>query len=234
MDLFEEITNGLHLNENFEDETSRRQKAQRALQNRNADIRTMCILTAENPMGNALSPEENKIRRTEMETYLTNAHYAWFRVKGKYGNVEKSHIIYNISLNDALTLGKKYNQESLIFINVNHSDSSAIYEYWEKTANGDYQKTHERKEYIMMDDADDFYTALSRSFKFQIPFFDGNENADKEISEQIAHVEEKINSKYLTEERKEHYLNNLLDDSKTGRCKYESRGNLFGGWKTLE
>ena len=60
MDLFEEITNGLHLNENFEDETSRRQKAQRALQNRNADIRTMCILTAENPMGNALSPEENR------------------------------------------------------------------------------------------------------------------------------------------------------------------------------
>lgn len=212
------------------DETSRRRKAQMALNGKLANVKTICIMSAENPMGNALTPEENKIRRTELETYLTNAHFPWFRIKGKYGNVEKSHMIYNITLSDALELGKKYNQESIIFIAI-ENDGKVSYQYWDKGETGDYKKQHERNEYLKMDDADDFYSAISRSFKFQIPFFDGSDDAGNEMNEQISKLNEKVDSKYLSENDKERYFNNILNEDKTKKCRYESRGCLFGGWK---
>ena len=228
--FFKSIINELKLNENNTTETTRRQKAQHALQNKNRDIKTMCILSAENPMSKQLSSAENKARRVALEIYLKNANYAWFRIKGKYGNDEKSHIIYNISLNDACQLGKKFQQESIIFIYVDFENESAKYYYLEMDENGEYVKTHERENYIMMDDADDFYSAISRAFKFQIPFFDGSDEIKTEIAEQIDYLQSKISNKCLSEERKNKYLNTLLDESKTGKSKYESRGNLFGGW----
>ena len=228
--LFEQVSEDV-LNENSFEETSRRQKAQQALDGRLKNVKTFCIMSAENPMGNELSREENAERRNELETYLSNANYPWFRIKGKYGNEEKSHMIYNITQSDAERLGKMFDQESIIFSDLN-DDGEISYTYLEKGEDGEYQKTHERGEYIDMSDADDFFSKISRKFKFQIPFFDGSDDepAEETLAEQFKKINEKVESKFIDESRLNKYLSNMVNEKKTAKCRWEARGNLFGGW----
>ncbi len=211
-------------------ETSRRQKAQQALDGRLKNVKTFCIMSAENPMGDELPPEDNAKRRSELEIYLSNANYPWFRIKGKYGNEEKSHMIYNITRSDAERLGKMFNQESIIFSELDN-DGEIHYLYLEKGKDGDYQETHRRDEYIDMSDADDFFSKISRKSKFQIPFFDGSDDEAAEmIAEHFKRINEKVDSKFIDESRLKNYLSNMVNEKKTAKCRWEARGNLFGGW----
>lgn len=227
--IFEQVSDDI-INENSFEETSRRQKAQQALDGRLKNVKTFCIMTAENPMGVELPPEDNTKRRDELETYLSNANYPWFRIKGKYGNNEKSHMIYNITRSDAERLGKMFNQESIIFSELD--DSGAIhYLYLEKGEGGEYQETHKRDEYVDMSDAVDFFSEIGRKFKFQIPFFDGSDDStDEMISEHFKKINEKVDSKFIDETRLNKYLSNMVNEKKTAKCRWEARGNLFGGW----
>ena len=227
--IFEQVSEDV-INENSFEETSRRQKAQQALDGRLKNVKTFCIMSAENPKGEALPPEENAKRRNELETYLSNANYPWFRIKGKYINDEKSHMIYNITRSEAERLGKMFNQEGIIFSELD-ADGAIHYLYLEKGDNGEYQKTHERNEYIDMSNADDFFSRISRKFKFQIPFFDGSDEETAEMmAEHINKINEKVDSKFIDESRLNRYLSNMVNEKKTAKCRWEARGNLFGGW----
>ena len=227
--IFEEVSNDI-INENSFKETSRRQKAQQVLDGRLKNVKTFCIMSAENPMGNQLPPEDNAKRRNELETYLSNANYPWFRIKGKYGNDEKSHMIYNITRSDAERLGKMFNQQSIIFSELNEN-GEVSYLYLERGNDGEYQETHKRNEYIDMGNADDFFSNISRKSKFQIPFFDGSdEEVGEMISEHFKMINEKVESKFIDESRLDKYLSNVVNEKKTAKCRWEARGNLFGGW----
>lgn len=222
-------------------ETTRRQKAQRAINGKY--VRTMAILTSENPMGKAYperlkSREEesghtmefNRGRRDDLEMRLSTGNYPYFKVKGQYGSKEKSYIIYNIPLSDTLYLGKYYNQESVIFIQI-EDDGNVSYEYWEQNGDGNFSMAHKRTEYIDMNDADDFFTKISRKFKFQIPFFDGSDENGNELNEQIATLYDNVQSKGLTNEEVNRRTLRAIDESLTGKARYASRGTLYGGWK---
>lgn len=222
-------------------ETTRRQKAQRAINGKY--VRTMAILTSENPMGKAYperlkskedesghTMEFNRGRRDDLEMRLSTGNYPYFKVKGQYGSKEKSYIIYNIPLSDTLYLGKYYNQESVIFIQI-EDDGNVSYEYWEQNGDGNFSMAHKRTEYIDMNDADDFFTKISRKFKFQIPFFDGSDENGNELNEQIATLYDKVQSKGLTNEEVNRRTLRAIDESLTGNARYASRGTLYGGWK---
>lgn len=211
------------------EETTRRQKAQSAIVGKNQNVRTLAILSAENPMGKKASEEENKEKREKLETYLNNANYAWFRIKGKYGNKEKSHIIYNISLEDAKTIGEMFQQESIIFVNMSDGEGKISYQYWETDGVNPYKMTHERNEIIRRDEADDFYSTICRAFKFQVPFFDGSDELKEEINGQEKALNELLEEKQLSDEDIQRYLDNILDEEKTGKRKWECRGNMYGG-----
>lgn len=227
-------------NNEFLNETTRKQKAIQSISGNNKRVKTMAILSPENPMSNKyperLSSKEdesghtmdfNRGRRDDIEAYLTIGNFAWFRMKGKYVNKEKSYIVYNISFEDAEHISKKYNQESFIFITCNNDE--VTYQYWEQNGDGKYNMTHERSEYIDMADADDFYSKISRKFKFQIPFFDGSDDNKEQISEHIETMNRTIAKKNLNESEIEAKINECIDSNRTGKGRYYSRGTLYGG-----
>ena len=67
-------------------ETTRRQKAQRAINGKY--VRTMAILTSENPRGNPYpeglkTMEFNRGRRDDLEMRLSTGYYSYFKLKGE-------------------------------------------------------------------------------------------------------------------------------------------------------
>ena len=190
----------------------------RAISNADNNIRTMAILTSENPRYDVSSDGENvnnADRRENLEKDLKLGHYAWFPVKGQYEGKENSYIVYNISLDNALHLGRKFGQESIVFIEDGHC------QYWEQSGDGKYTKTHEREMHQRLDmtNADDYYTQVSRDFKFQLPFFDGSDENRETMNESIKYVNKviKLRVKDLNEAKKsvEDTKTDLVDISET-------------------
>lgn len=206
-------------------ETSRRQKASAALNGQNSNIKTMAILTSENPRYDVTSDGNNMTntdRRENLEKDLKLGHYAWFPVKGQYEGKENSYIIYNISLDNALYLGRKFGQESIIFIDGSHC------EYWEQSGDGKYKKTHEREmsQRLDMSDADDYFTQVSRAFKFQLPFFDGSDDNKDAMGESFNYTVNVISKNIKSiDEAKKRVMNSI--DSTSGYNRFCNRGELY-------
>jgi hypothetical protein len=81
------------------------------------DFKSWCFITAWNPFSKALSVEENIALNSLLEQDLT--HYAVFAAEGKdtIGNwpPEISFFVGNISREDAIYFGKKYEQNAIVF-----------------------------------------------------------------------------------------------------------------------
>ena len=208
-------------------ETSRRQKAIQTLNMKNKRVKSFALLTSENPMGRELSKRDNKELRDRLENYLSDGNYAWFPVRGQYGSRENSYMIYNISLDDTLEIGYKFNQESVIF--VERDKEEVLYQYWEKDESGEYELAHTREEYLDMVDSDDFYTQISRNFKFQIPFFDGSDENKEIMNEQIRYLNDVLDSRNYSNENIENKIEMTLESDRSGSSKYRHRGSLYGG-----
>ena len=210
---------------NVLDETSRKQKVVHALNGENSNIRTMAILTSENPRYDVTSDgdnKNNKDRRENLEKDLKLGHYAWFPVKGHYEGKENSYIVYNISLDNALYLGRKFGQESIIFI-----DGSNC-EYWEQAGDGKYRKTHERKmsQRLDMSNADDYFTQVSRAFKFQLPFFDGSDDNQETMGESIRYTNNIISKNVKSIADANRRINESIN-SVSGYNRFCHRGELY-------
>lgn len=207
-------------------ETSRRQKAVAAIKSWHSTIKTMAILTCENPRYSVYSDGDNQTnadRCEELEKDLKLGHYAWFPVKGQYDGKENSYIIYNIPLQDALFLEKKYGQESIIFIDKTHC------EYWEQEGDGKYAKTHEREmsQRLDMTNAQNLFTSIGKNFKFQIPFFDGSDENRATMAESMKYVCETIHKRMKTLDEVQRRLQTCLE-AKSGWNKYCNRSELYG------
>ena len=200
-------------------ETSRRQKEQQAIQGTNRRVRTMAIISAENPMGNTMNNEYNQQAREELERQLAIGHYRYFKVKGNYDGIENSVMIYNISIEDTLYLCYKYNQESVIFVDM-QNDGEISYQYWQGDDNSSQLKL-QREEHEIVDatDDDDYCTQISKKFKFRIPFFDHI----KEINYDLSLRENDIDVDRLITE--------CLESNRTRKSKYIKRGQLYGKHK---
>lgn len=73
------------------------------------------ILTAENPNAKEGTTEENKLANESLLNDLKSMGYNPVPAEGRYaGNVENSFFVPGLSKEDALTLGKKYGQESVM------------------------------------------------------------------------------------------------------------------------
>ena len=75
------------------------------------------LLTAENPMAQPLTEEENKQLNQKAEEWLTSKGYNPRRITGKYNQAENSFFVPNLTKQDAIEFAKQFNQES-----VAHSD----------------------------------------------------------------------------------------------------------------
>ena len=201
------------------DETSRRQKAQQSIMGKNRRVKTMAIISAYNPMGGDgtnLPEHYNKQAHEELINNLRVGQFKYFEVVGKYKTFEKSVIAYNISLDDTLFLCYKYNQESVIFIDLT-DDNEISYQYWEGDEhNSRLKKQREEHEITNAANDTDAYTQISKKFKFRIPFFESIQNYINELDER---------SKIYDVDK---LISECLEDGWSGKHKYICRGKLHG------
>lgn len=163
------------------------------LHNISKNIRTFCIITGNNPMTNVndkdiLSGEENDVRNKELECYLHEHAFNFFKIIDEYDIPGKSFIIYNIPLNFCKSIGKMFDQKSFVYAIINHGDScvNINLRFYLKGSSEKSNATQKNKEYILeeeiskikkMDfdiDADisleNYYTGIGKKFKVIIPF----------------------------------------------------------------
>lgn len=173
--------------------TSRKQKAISTILHKRLKVKTAAILTAENPQWpkDELPKDYNDKTQKEPIEYLQRGYYLYFPVKGYYNGLEHSLIIYNISLEDALYYGYYFNQESIVFIDM--QTNRAAYQYWEGDDKFSPMKM-QKEEYVIIDasDAEDFYTQICRNFKFKIPF-EFEESTVEDIKNQMINVSNALN-----------------------------------------
>lgn len=198
----------------------------KAMNGTNSNVKTMAILTSENPRYDVSSDGENdnnSNRRDNLEKDLKLGHYAWFPIKGQYEGKENSYIVYNISLDNAIYLARRFGQESIIFI-----DNDKC-QYWEQNGDGKYSKTHERdmSQRLDMTAADDYFTQISRAFKFQIPFFDGSDENKETMGESIKYVNEVINKRVPNLNEAKGRIETSMNAS-SGYNRFCNRGILYG------
>jgi hypothetical protein len=131
-------------------------------------IDTVGIMTAENPMGEKMPPEYNKYMLSELKRILRDNNYGFHEVMGKYGNIENSLIIPNISKNFMISLCEKFDQESIIW-GEKIEDNKMRFHYIEQ----DGTVIESIDEIFIGEEAqkrDDFFTWV-QTRKFYIPFF---------------------------------------------------------------
>lgn len=142
-------------------------KLLRSLAGMEPSIDTVGIITAENPMAQKFSPEQNNKRNKDLADELRALGYGFYQVKGKYGNAEKPFVIPNVSKDDIMKLGKIFEQDAVIF--VEKTPEGSVAEMIE--THGDHASVKSRVILPIATDAEDFYTQY-KGRKFVIPFFD--------------------------------------------------------------
>ncbi len=141
------------------------------LQGRVASVDTVGFMTGENPMAQKMSSRENKDLNKELMSWMRERGYGPIRIRGKFGNKERSMIIPNITRSDMIEAGQYFNQESVIW-GQRSAEDKFVFEYIE----GD--QTLQRRDVVLFDDdvqsREDFYSQERQSAgrKFFIPFFD--------------------------------------------------------------
>lgn len=213
-------------------ETSRENKVKRIFTNPEymSHILTMAIFTANNPDKVKASKGDNVNFNKKLESTLKTMKergFQFYKVKGSYGDVERSYIVYNISLEDAKDICKKFEQQSFIF--VRNSGGKLTFEFWANASRSSYiyKKVDERDSYVMNKDFEDFYTQISRDFKFNIPF----EIFDVAPEEMVEMIEGMCSE---SEDYKDSLASNLeesIDDGNTYKSRMLARSRLYGKMK---
>lgn len=213
-------------------------------------IKTFGIMTAENPMGNELTPEENNKRTEELKNYCSKIHCQYIPIKGyfdvggtkvsdknygdnKYGKSnrrpEHSFLIINITLNELKYLCDKFEQLSFFFgenywgINPNNevdSDTINSTDRHTSSALSYYEKKNINSEYKLIETS----RKIENAKDFD-NFFSRHGNFDYSIYMKI------FNESYDSIKEVLDYdcLEEALDETKTDRHRVMRRAFAYNG-----
>lgn len=135
-------------------------------------VRTLAFITAENPHGQETAKDINRMENQKLETILNNGHWGYQKIKGHYGQSENSFLVRNMSKDDLIKYGQKFNQHSVIFGELFDENDRRGMKFQmistEPESLGDVMG--ERNIYIGREGAQDFYSEI-KGRKFQIPFY---------------------------------------------------------------
>ena len=210
-------------------ETSRRQKAVNTVKGKINKVKTIGIISPENPMGEALTKKENEELLAKFIEYMKEGNIRYYKVVGNYNdNQENSFLLYNVALKDLTFLGKEFNQESFIF-GVIH-DNLVEFNYFEKEdENSEYQNMINKKEIKTIDDLSSTnYTKIGKNFRFRIPFF------ETVLNEYNFLIDERINLSESYALSYEKYLERAVNETLTPYSRMIARCHLNGclwNWK---
>jgi len=198
-------------------------------------IEMMAILTAENPNGQQAPPEFNREANAKLAQKLQSLNYGFIPIQGKFGGPENSFIIPNMTRQDAVDIGKEFDQESVIWgkkMSEDVGEPFFRFEYIE-TSDPSPRDSGERVRDVSLGGAkaqerEDYYS-LVKGRKFYIPFFDdeyeGAKPADggRRISlakdelpddERVDELVKKIN----------YHVGKSLQESRTPKSRWHHRG----------
>jgi hypothetical protein len=134
-------------------------------------IRTFAVLSAENPMGKQWSASENNKNTRELKNKLKQMHIQYVPIEGKYGNIEHSFMLFNITRSDAQYLAEWFEQESF-FYGINTSPATLIYYETSSSDPTKYRKVEENNRITNEYEADDFFSRHGDfKFKFDLDYF---------------------------------------------------------------
>jgi len=135
-------------------------------------INSVGILTAQNPEGEKASKKFNKEANRQLWDMLRTANYGPIRVKGKFfGTDEDSFLVPNISRQEMIDLGEKFNQAAVIWGDKRADKQGQPYFRFEYLEGGQVQSV--RSVHVGSQDVQerpDMYTMV-KGRKFIIPFF---------------------------------------------------------------
>lgn len=202
-------------------ETSRETKAKRlftapTFMNK---IHTFGIMTGENPDATQMSSNINRALNANFESWLKRTGYQYYKVKGKYGSVEHSYLIYNVALADMIIFATDLKQQSFIYgKNIN---GKLTFEFWANRAKSgkySYIKVDEKTAYTTSPEFEDAYSQISRDFRFNIPF--------EKFAANTADMIERFNTKLSPYDRK-CLLDRSLNESLTYMGRTFARCRLY-------
>lgn len=163
-------------------------------------IKCFAVFTAENPDSQPTDRKTNKNLNKELFDTL-RVQYTIVPTQGKFGNVENSFIVFNITRENAMYYCGKYQQTSFVYSSIDE-DGQLLSEYWEKQDAGKpydkktnpYVEKDRSAEWVDMSGADDFYTIVGKKFKYSIPFsiFESYSNGLKSMLESATENEDAI------------------------------------------
>lgn len=190
-------------------------------------VKTVGLITAENPGGIDDDVKSNKEANKKLEKELGIRGYGYTKVKGKYGYFENSFFVPNIQKENLLKLGREFGQESVI--------------YGEKVKDGLYdgfvfqfiycdyrygKVDGERYIFVNRDNEDDYYTEV-KGRKFQIPFFDDNyEDVKFEKGSGVYKLKNIDNISEALIKEIEMSNDRNFEAKRTGKSKWISRGYM--------
>ena len=195
------------------------------LQGEVASVGTVGFMTGENPMAQKMSSKDNRDLNKELMAWMRERGYGPIRIRGQFGNKERSLMIPNVTRHDITKAGKYFNQESVIW-GEKTDENKFVFEYIE----GD--DTIQKRDVALFDDEvqarEDFYSQERQSSarKFYIPFFD-------EQHEMEEGFEYDYDLPSLSEEQREQYkdlikeinerIGRTLDTNRTPKSRYHHR-----------
>ena len=192
-------------------------------------INTLAFLTAGNPNGKSADSAKNVQANEELEKRLRSMNLGFKKIKGHYGEPENSFFIPNINKDEALDLGKQYNQESIIF-GEKSTDSKDGKSYDGMTfsliyTDNRYGQTYAQKDvFVNIDSADDYYTKV-KGRKFQIPFFDDDYAAAQFTPSNGAISKQGLSELLIVKLELQSQI--ILEVGRTGKSRWLNRGALL-------
>ena len=192
-------------------------------------VKTLAIITWENPLGKKQSDKVNKKSNLEFKEMLRQGNHSFKQIKGRYDNFENPFVIFNISLREAKHYGFDYEdvkQDSIIYAKT-FTDSGTKGIKFEMIYY-DNRPPLERKIWTHKADGSKDNYSEYKGRKFQIPFFD-DEFKNKKFKDGKTVVAE--HNIFFAKDFTLDQLNNfnrerdlLLEENRTGRFRYEHRG----------
>ena len=151
-------------------------------------------------------------------TYLTVGNYRYFNVTDSYSIFERPIVIYNISIKEALLIGRRFGCADILFVDMTN-DNEVCHQIWTK----DEQELHHdmklaQLKSVRATNADEYYIQVSGCFQHQLPIVEHIQkiNAGLALRETIFDVARLIQES--------------LDQNRTGYSRYCKRGQLYGKW----
>jgi hypothetical protein len=228
-------------------EVSQFRDIMRILSGDRQNVESVGMMTPENPSAQQLSKEENDALLEEFEKRLREMNLGFKRIRGKFGNKERSFIIPNISRDEIVSLGKDFGQEAVIW--GTKEDGKMVYQYIE----GD--ETKQKRDVVLtgpeVDIKRDFYSQepggpelhsitypkkgrggkpiVRTAHKFVIPFFDEKYEYEEENSEGILpELDEQIHKELVQEIKRR--ISNTLVEGRTKKSRYQNRKIVRYQW----